>query len=93
MEEKLITPEFLESKGFAKEPNDGSFIEYAYRRYRYYLTIKIAFLSMEGNESIIFEIITPEIEFRWRKPKLYRYEFWNILRDLEVEVPLSFLNN
>lgn len=91
MEEKLITPEFLESKGFEKVPNDGSFIEYAYRRY--YLAITFAFLSIEGDESIIFEIITPEINFRWRKPKLYCYEFWNILRDLKVEVPLSFLNN
>ena len=91
MEENSLTPEFLESKGFAKESTDGSFIEYAYRRF--YLTIKIAFLSMEGNESIIFEIITPEINFSWRKPKLYRYEFWNILRNLEVEVPLSFFNN
>lgn len=91
MEENFITPEFLESKGFEKVPNDGSFIEYAYRRF--YLTIKIAFLSMEGNESIIFEIITPEINFSWKKSKLYRYEFWNILRDLEVEVPLSFLKN
>lgn len=91
MKDNLITPEFLESKGFAKEPNDGSFIEYVYRRF--YLTIRVAFLSFEGNESIIFEIITPEINFRWKKPKLYRYEFWNILRDLEVEVPLSFLNN
>lgn len=88
MKDSLITPEFLESKGFAKEPNDGSFIEYAYRRF--YLTIKIAFLSEGGNELIIFDIITPKINFSWRKTKLYRYEFCNILRDLELEVPLSF---